>query len=135
MPLFHSPMARYAVAALALALPLGSAAAREKPAKPEELVAVGKPVDCIAPSRLRTTRVIDDQTIDFVMNNRDVYRNKLPYSCPSLKFENRFAYKLSTDQLCSIDIITVLQDFGGGGLRQGPSCGLGMFQKMEKPAK
>ena len=103
-------------------------------AKAAELVPVGEPVSCITPSHLRQTRVIDNQTIDFVMNNGVVYRNRLPQSCPSLKMEERFAYKLSTNQLCSVDIITVPQNFGGG-FSQGASCGLGSFQKMEKPGK
>lgn len=132
---FRAPMLRLApriaLVAAALALVGGAAQAKKKEPKPDNLVAVGKPVDCISPSRLRNTRVIDDQTIDFVMYNGDIYRNRLPYSCPSLKFEERFAYKLQTDQLCSIDMITVLQSLGGG-LRQGASCGLGPFQKMEK---
>jgi hypothetical protein len=111
------------LAAFALvALAVGPALAKDK--KPDDLVAVGEPVDCITPHMVRSTHVRDDRTIDFEMNNRTIYRNTLPYSCPSLGFEERFAYKLSTSQLCSVDIITVLQSFGGG-LSQGASCGLG----------
>jgi hypothetical protein len=120
------------IAFILLALPAGSVLAKDK--KPDNLVAVGKPIDCITPYMLRSTHVRDDQTIDFEMNNGTIYRNKLPYSCPGLGFEERFAYKLSTSQLCSVDIITVLQSLGGG-LSQGASCGLGEFQKMEKAKK
>lgn len=109
-------------------------AAKDGKAKAAELVPVGEPVSCIMPSQLRSTRVIDDQTIDFEMNNGTVYRNRLSHRCPGLKMEERFAYKISTSQLCSVDIITVLQSFGGG-LSQGASCGLGTFQKMEKPGQ
>jgi hypothetical protein len=117
------------IAIFAIALSSTALIAKEK--KPDNLVAVGEPVDCIMPHMLRSTHVRDDKTIDFEMNNGTIYRNTLPYSCPSLGFEERFAYKLSTSQLCSVDIITVLQSFGGG-LSQGASCGLGKFQKMEK---
>ncbi|CAN5215772.1 hypothetical protein BH10PSE12_BH10PSE12_26920 [soil metagenome] len=110
------------------------AASARKPVKDDGRVAVGEPVNCIMPSRVRSTRVLDERTIDFEMDGGDVYRNILPYSCPSLGFEERFSYKLSTSQLCSVDIITVLQ-IGGPGLRPGPSCGLGKFQKMSKPPK
>lgn len=119
-------------AALAITIPALPALAEQK--KADDMVAVGEPVSCIQPSRIRTTHVIDDQTIDFTMINGDVYRNKLPYSCPGLGFEERFAYKLSTNNLCSVDIITVLQS-GGLGLMQGASCGLGSFQQMQKAAK
>jgi len=120
------------IAILAIALSSTTVIAKEK--KPDDLVAIGDPIDCIMPHMLRSTHVRDDKTIDFEMNNGTIYRNTLPYSCPSLGFEERFAYKLSTSQLCSVDIITVLQSFGGG-LSQGASCGLGKFQKMEKVKK
>ncbi len=127
-----SVYARSAAALLIAATVASPAIAREK--KPDNLVAVGEPIDCINPRLIRSTHVRDDQTIDFEMNGNTVYRNTLPYKCSSLGFEERFAYKLSTSQLCSVDIITVLQSFGGG-LSQGPSCGLGKFQKMEKAKK
>lgn len=122
-----------ALAALALAASAipSTAGAKEKA---DGLVPVGEPISCISPIQLRTTRVIDNQTIDFEMNNGTIYRNRLPNNCPGLKSEERFAYRVSTSQLCSVDIITVLQSFGSG-LSQGASCGLGQFQKMQKPGK
>lgn len=109
-----------------------SAQARER--KPDNLVAVGDPVDCLQLSSIRSSQVRDDRTIDFEVNGRTIYRNTLPHSCPGLGFEQKFAYKTSLNQLCSVDIVYVLQSFGGG-LSQGAGCGLGKFQKMEKPAK
>lgn len=125
------PPAAALLAAAAIALP-ASTAAREK--KPDNLVSVGEPISCINPRLIRSTHVRDDQTIDFEMTGKTVYRNTLPYKCSSLGFEERFSYKLSTSQLCSVDIITVLHSYGGG-LNQGASCGLGQFQKMEKASK
>jgi len=121
-------------ATLVMAASAAPAVAGDKKGEASELVPTGEPVSCIMPHNIRSTRIIDDQTIDFTMTNGTIYRNTLPYRCPSLAIEERFSYKLSTSQLCSVDIITVLHNFGGG-LSQGPSCGLGMFQKMEKPAK
>lgn len=112
-----------------LALAPASAVAKDK--KPDNLVAVGDPVDCISLATIRSSHVRDDRAIDFETTGRKVYRNTLPYSCPGLGFEERFAFKTSTSQLCSVDIITVLQSFGGG-LSQGASCGLGKFQPMQK---
>ncbi|MCP5399149.1 MAG: hypothetical protein H6921_07580 [Sphingomonas sp.] len=120
--------------AAALVLSIGASPALAKKKDTDDLVAVGEPVNCIMPSRIRSTHVRDDQTIDFEMNNGKIYRNTLPYSCPSLGFEERFSYKLSTSQLCSVDIIYVLHNYGGS-LSQGAGCGLGQFQPMEKAEK
>jgi hypothetical protein len=52
----------------------------------------------------------------------------LPYSCSELGQDQGFAYSTSTNQLCSVDIITVLRQMGG--LQRGASCGLGKFQPV-----
>ncbi|MBZ9648863.1 hypothetical protein K9B33_15045 [Sphingobium sp. 3R8] len=128
-------MSIVAPARLALGLVLACAAlpaiAKDKP---DPYVAKGEPIDCVQIQSIRSTDVRDDSTIDFIMNGNKVYRNSLPNSCPSLGFEKRFLYKTSLSQLCSVDIITVLYN-AGPGLQQGPSCGLGKFQPMEKAPK
>jgi len=124
----------FAIAGVLAATASGDAAQARASKKPDNLVAVGDPVNCIDINRIRSSRVRDDRTIDFEMNGRDIYRNTLPNSCPGLGFEQRFAYKTSINQLCSVDIITVLQG-AGPGLMQGASCGLGQFQKMQKASK
>lgn len=98
--------------------------------RPDNLVANGKPVDCVQINSIRQTEVRDDRTIDFILNGNKVYRNTLPNSCPSLGFERRFMYKTSLSQLCSVDIITVL--YNSPDLMRGASCGLGKFQPMQK---
>lgn len=102
-----------------------------RPLSPQEEAQVqpaGKPVNCISIARISESRVRDDRTIDFVMHGGQVYRNRLPYSCSDLGFEERFAYSTGTQDLCSSDIITVLHR--GGGMAQGASCGLGDFQPV-----
>jgi len=88
---------------------------------------VGEPVNCIQTSRIRSTKVHNDETIDFEMSGGPTYRNTLPGRCPSLGFEERFAYQTSTGQLCSSDIITVLYSDGN----RGAGCGLGQFLPIE----
>ncbi len=88
-------------------------------------VATGASVDCVNLQNIRETRVIDDNTIDFILRDGKVLRNTLPQGCPQLGFERAFSYQTSISQLCSVDIITVIQQ--GGGLRRGASCGLGKF--------
>lgn len=91
---------------------------------------IGKPVSCVPLAQIRETMVRDDRTIDFRMTGNKIYRNVLPYSCPSLGFERAFSYKTSQSQLCSTDIIHVLQNTGGG-MRPTSACGLGEFQPVE----
>ena len=46
-------------------------------------------------------------------------------------YEERFSYRTSLNQLCSVDIVRVLHD-QGGSLYEGAGCGLGKFQMVEK---
>jgi hypothetical protein len=87
----------------------------------------GDPVDCIS-LPIGQSVVRDDRTIDFFVG-RTVYRNVLPRSCPSLGFDRAFSYATSISRLCSLDIITVLQQTGGQ-LSRGALCGLGKFQPV-----
>jgi hypothetical protein len=119
---------------IASALAAGSVAfAAEKASGDDkyEIREIGEPENCITRSNIRSTDVIDDQTIDFKMRNGDIYRNSLPHRCSGLGFEESFSYKTSTNQLCSVDIIHVLAQTGGRLDTRG-ACGLGKFQKIEK---
>lgn len=114
-----------------LAAMTGGASGLSAKKEPTQVRAVGEPVNCVSLNRIRSTDVIDDSTIDFKMAGGKTYRNSLPYSCPGLKFEDRFSYKTSISQLCSVDIIRVLNNYGGH-LSEGAGCGLGKFQPVEK---
>ena len=92
---------------------------------------VGAPVNCITTYQIRSTKIVDDKTIDFEMSGKKTYRNTMAYSCPSLKSEDRFSFKPTNSQLCSVDIIRVLNNYGGT-LQEGAGCGLGKFQQIEK---
>jgi hypothetical protein len=115
--------AAFALAVLAIAAP---ALGRDKPVP--AATPVGKPVDCIRVTDIRESRVQSDEVIDFVTRSNKVYRNTLDGACPQLGFERRFGYRVSTGQLCSTDIITVLTS---SGITPGVSCGLGQFQPVE----
>jgi hypothetical protein len=113
------------------ALTLGATAGISAKKEPSPVRAVGKPLNCVSLTNIRSTKVIDNSTIDFKMAGGKTYRNSLPYSCPGLKFEDRFSYRTSTNQLCNVDIVRVLHDYGGS-LTEGAGCGLGKFQPVEK---
>lgn len=91
----------------------------------------GEAQSCIPLSRIRSTDVRNERTIDFVMSDGSVMRSRLPYDCHGLVFNERFAYRTSLDRLCSTDIITVIHSDGG----RGATCGLGSFQPVEIPPR
>ena len=86
--------------------------------------------NCIWLRQLDHTEVIDDRTILFYQTGNRVYRNYLPRECPGVAREERFMYEARANQLCSIDTIAVLEDWGGPGLVRGVTCALGEFQRV-----
>jgi hypothetical protein len=112
-------------------LSFGATASMSAKKEPAPVRAVGESKNCVSLTNIRSTKVIDNSTIDFKMAGGKTYRNSLPYSCPGLKYEDRFSYRTSQSQLCNVDIIRVLHDYGGR-LTEGAGCGLGKFQPVEK---
>ncbi|HEX5421847.1 MAG TPA: hypothetical protein VFY39_17795 [Gammaproteobacteria bacterium] len=86
---------------------------------------------CVQLSRVRSTDVLDDQSVLFYMRDGSIYLNHLPLSCPRLGREKRFMYRVHMAQLCDVDTITVLEDFGLG-LQPGVTCKLGRFNPISK---
>jgi hypothetical protein len=120
------------LATLAIATTAGAFGPAERRAK--QLAAyepAGKAVSCIDIRSIDSTQVLSNTVIDFKMRGGKVYRNTLSYSCPGLSFEDSFSYRTSSSQLCSVDIIRVLQSTGSH-LQEGAACGLGTFQPMQK---
>ncbi len=117
-------------------LGLAASSYAEKPAKPAAPVAtpIGAPISCVYSRDIDSTHAINDSTIIFTMRGGKVYHNVLPYSCPGLRSEDRFSYNTHGSQLCDIDIIHVLNNYGDG-LQAGAACGLGKFQQVEKPKR
>ena len=100
-------------------------AAAPPPAPRNTVASAAAPQQCVQLNQIREAKVVDDQTIDFVLRDGKVLRNTLPGRCPQLGFEKAFSYSTSINQLCSVDIITVI--IQGGGPRTGAGCGLGKF--------
>ena len=88
----------------------------------------GELLTCLQLNRVRSTTVLDDQTILFHTKDRKVYRNALSHRCPSLGFHERFSYRAHGGSLCSSDFIEVIE--GGPGV-QGATCGLSEFERVE----
>lgn len=124
-------MMKFVLALAAAGLATGSAAVAKHERKSVPVAReTGQPVSCLPIQSIRESKVRSDNVIDFRTNGNKWYRNTLPNSCPSLGFEERFSYRTSISQLCSVDIIRVLQSYGGR-LQEGAGCGLGKFQPIE----
>ncbi|MCJ9427939.1 DUF6491 family protein [Kordiimonas marina] len=116
--------------------PAATATAKEPTTRAEKRMAdlmkkyelTGAVRSCIPIGHMRDSNVIDDQTIFFRTSAGTGYLNRLPNKCPRLGFERRFMYKTSMSQLCSLDIITVLDS----SANQWASCGLGKFEEMKR---
>lgn len=118
------PLAALPLAALP---PAGCTTGGESPADTTAWVAKGDPVTCISRSRIRSVRVIDDQTIDFELNSRQRYRNELPFRCSGLGSGSTIEHRSRTSQLCSGSTFTV-RSLGAAPV--GPGCSLGRFQPL-----
>jgi hypothetical protein len=113
-------------AALGLALS-GCAQTTEGAANQTVWVAEGPPVTCITTNQIRSMRIVNDQTIDFEMTGRRVFRNEMPFRCSGLSFHRSIRHNSRTSQLCSMNTITVNQPGSGWS---GASCPLGRFQPL-----
>ncbi len=81
--------------------------------------------NCIQIAQIRSSRVLDSQTIEFRMTGNRTYLNVLPQKCPGLRKSQPFAYKTSQSTLCNVDLITLLEPTLG--MRAMGRCGLGKF--------
>lgn len=82
--------------------------------------------NCIPIQHISNIDVLDKEHIVFEMQPGKNYLNTLPRSCGGLRKDKPIMYKTSISQLCSLDIIHVLESYGGG-YQQGAACGLGKF--------
>lgn len=89
---------------------------------------------CIPIKSIEHTKIVDDQNIVFYAATGKIYNNHLPHRCQGLASADSFKYETSQPELCSVDLITVMQ-YTGGSLTTGASCGLGAFTLSEAEKK
>ena len=93
-------------------------------------VRVTGPGQSCIPLPISQSVVRDARTIDFYSGPGRGWRNTLTADCPSLAREKAFTYETSLSQLCSADIVYVLENWGGQPHR-GTTCSLGQFTPVE----
>lgn len=84
---------------------------------------LGEPEMCLDTYRIDETRIIDNQTILFIMRGGERYLNRLPVPCSGLVIADGFGYTTSISKLCLQDRITTLSP----GSAPANTCMLGKF--------
>jgi Family of unknown function (DUF6491) len=78
---------------------------------------------CINPTRITNQKILSDQEIQFTLNNGDVWLNRLPRACPSLKFQGGFTWDVRGTLVCSNEQTIYVKD-------DGTPCQLGVFTRV-----
>lgn len=132
MPIRSLILATALLGAASQASPASDAAQVKAEAEITKILAgrvAGKPVSCVSLNQLGPSQTVDRTAIIYGQG-RTLYLNRLPNGCPGL---TRFTFpvvKTSLSQLCSSDIITLVDQ--GSHMTAG-SCGLGEFVPYTKP--
>jgi len=74
--------------------------------------------DCLHLPSVERTKIVDDNKILFFMSNKVVWKNSMQ-KCPTLKYEDAFAYETNYPEVCARTVISVL--------RSNVKCSLGEF--------
>ena len=82
--------------------------------------------NCVNLRSVQRIEIVDEHHILFFMRDGKVYNNHLSRRCPGLRRDDTIMYRTTLNQLCSIDMFTVLDNFGGGFM-PGATCSLGKF--------
>ena len=90
-----------------------------------------EPLKCLSMASIRSTKVVDDNTVLFFHGRGRVYVNRLERECVGLAHNDKFTYEVHTGarhaRLCATDSITVLERMG-----RGFNCGLGLFEEISR---
>lgn len=84
---------------------------------------------CLRLDQVKGSEVIDKQHIVFRMRDGRSYLSTLPRGCPGLRRDTAWLFKGSSNEICDLDMITVLNPLGGGFM-PGAACGLGKFAEV-----
>jgi hypothetical protein len=88
-------------------------------------------VPCLRLSRIQDVEILDNSRILFRTGVNDYYLNTLPHACSGLKLHDAFQHRTSVDEICEVDVITVVDQIGSR-VYTGPVCGLGKFEPISK---
>jgi Family of unknown function (DUF6491) len=84
---------------------------------------------CINPTEITRQEIVSDQEIRFELRNGEHWVNRLPRTCPGLKFQQGFSWDVRGTLVCSNQQSIRVKD-------DGTSCMLGEFARLpaDEPA-
>lgn len=82
--------------------------------------------NCLNLHSVQRMEIVDEHHILFFMRDGRAYNNHLSRRCPGLRRNDTIMYRTTLNQLCSIDMFTVLDNIGGGFM-PGATCSFGKF--------
>ena len=86
---------------------------------------------CLQLRRIDRTEVVDTRNVLFYLNDRTIYQNELPHACATLADDKPFLYRVTMNQICDSDVITVLERWTFG-FTPTETCMLGDFKLVDK---
>ena len=92
----------------------------------------GETKNCLNPTRLRHSNVLDDYNIIFEVSPKRAYLTTLKRKCHSLGFHRAISYTVRGSQICANDIFRV---FDSSSHIPGASCSFGKFEKITKKSR
>jgi len=90
-------------------------------------------VRCIDTRRIKTTKVVDNKTVNMRMRGGPDYQMNLVRRCPGLKMQKTIIYEpMPSSKLCSVDTIKVPVTTGGGfSMNNVHHCAIDSFTVIE----
>ena len=85
---------------------------------------------CLQLGRIERTEVVDTRNILFYLKDRAIYQNALPHACATLADDKAFSYRVTMNQICDSDTITVLERWAFGFMPT-ETCILGDFNLVD----
>ena len=125
------------LAMLGLAITLPTAAMAEDGETPEATEDGSSGIKCIEIWRLKTSRVVDNETIILELRGGPDYKMNLANRCPGLKMQGTWRHDVrGHTKLCSIDIIRVPMTTSGGlAGTSWTSCIIESFEEYDEAAE
>src|SRR5262245_51298926 len=77
---------------------------------------------CINPTEIRRQEIVSDDEIIFELRSGELWVNRLPRSCPGLKFQQGFSWEVRGTLACSNQEMIRVKD-------EGTRCMLGEFAR------
>jgi len=83
-----------------------------------------KAIKCVKTHLIRSSKVIDDQTVVLSMMGKKKIKMSLTHKCSGLKFHKFFGYKTHNGRLCDLDVIFS---------KRGSHCAIDSFEAWVEP--